>query len=232
MGLIKRIIKPDLYERLLGYYKLVSGGYRNVSFSQEGEDLVISRLLEGEKSGFYVDVGAHHPFRFSNTAKFYKLGWHGINIDATPGSMKLFRKYRKADINIEAAIHSDCIPMTYFIMSDTALNGFLESEDIPAKYFVKQQIEVIPQKLSDIFENNILPDQTIDFLTIDVEGADMSVLRSNNWNKYKPLLILIEDRNFELDHLEQSESYNFLTDLGYNFVAKTLNTVFYKLANK
>ena len=56
------------------------------------------------KSGFYVDIGAYAPKQFSNTYSFYKKGWHGINIDAAPGSMKIFQRVRSRDINIEAAI--------------------------------------------------------------------------------------------------------------------------------
>ncbi|WP_233706612.1 FkbM family methyltransferase, partial [Helicobacter marmotae] len=80
--------------------------YRHASYSIEGEDRILSALMgdkEG-KSGFYVDVGAHHPFRYSNTYLFYTWGWMGINIDATPGSMAAFRKHRPRDINIECAI--------------------------------------------------------------------------------------------------------------------------------
>lgn len=46
--------------------------YARQSFSQEGEDLVLSRFFDGQESGFYIEVGAHHPFRFSNTYLFTK----------------------------------------------------------------------------------------------------------------------------------------------------------------
>src|SRR5437868_6288327 len=75
-----------------------------MSYSQDGEDLVLSRFLSSENKGFYVDVGAHHPTRFSNTYFFYKKGWRGINIDAMPGSMIAFDKMRPRDTNVEAAI--------------------------------------------------------------------------------------------------------------------------------
>src|SRR5580658_8816405 len=78
--------------------------YFRHSFSQEGEDMILASFFEGKKNGFYVDVGAHHPKRFSNTHHFYIRGWRGINVDATPGSMKLFRRTRPDDINIEAAV--------------------------------------------------------------------------------------------------------------------------------
>src|SRR5438552_4472595 len=86
-------------------------------YSQFAEDAVLNSMFESrhwdmllrqsgmtEKKGFYIDVGACAPKQFSNTFFFYKKGWRGINIDATPGSMKAFNKVRKRDINIEAAI--------------------------------------------------------------------------------------------------------------------------------
>jgi hypothetical protein len=74
--------------KLLGYQE--PEPYLNQSYSQEGEDMVLYRTFETVKEGFYVDVGAHHPDRFSNTYKFYKQGWRGINIDAMPGGMDPF----------------------------------------------------------------------------------------------------------------------------------------------
>ena len=52
----------------------------------------------------FIDVGAHHPMRFSNTYLFYKKKWKGINIDPLPGSMKLFNKLRPRDINLELGV--------------------------------------------------------------------------------------------------------------------------------
>ena len=71
------------------------------SYSQEGEDRILLMPFENCKDGFYV---AHHPTRYSNTYLFYRMGWSGINIDAAPGSMNLFKKKRPRDINLEVAI--------------------------------------------------------------------------------------------------------------------------------
>ena len=89
-------------------YFFVRKGYR--SFAQEGEDRVLFSLLfklHGGKhidNGFYVDVGAHHPYYLSNTYIFYRQGWRGLNIDAMPGSMALFEKNRPRDINLESGV--------------------------------------------------------------------------------------------------------------------------------
>ena len=67
--------------------------YRSFTFSQEGEDLLINRILNNKSEGFFIDIGAHHPIRFSNTYFFYRKGWRGINVDAMPGSMKAFEQF-------------------------------------------------------------------------------------------------------------------------------------------
>lgn len=78
-----------------------------------------------------MDVGAHHPKRFSNTHYFYKKGWRGINIDAMPGGMRLFRKIRPKDINLEIAISDKKRVLTYYVFNDHALNGF--SKGLPTE---------------------------------------------------------------------------------------------------
>ena len=68
--------------------------YHRLYYSQEGEDILLARFFFGKSQGFYVDIGAHHPQRLSNTYHFYLQGWRGINIDAMPGSMSSFETLR------------------------------------------------------------------------------------------------------------------------------------------
>jgi hypothetical protein len=96
----------------------------NRSWSQEGEDMILRRLFEKKKTGFYVDVGAHHPKHFSNTYFFYRMGWNGINIDALPGTKKEFDKYRGRDINLELGVAKQEGILNYYVYNDHALNTF------------------------------------------------------------------------------------------------------------
>ena len=66
--------------------------------------MILRRIFIGKLTGFYVDIGAHHPKRFSNTYIFYQRGWRGINIDAKPGTKEVFNKLRPRDINLEVPI--------------------------------------------------------------------------------------------------------------------------------
>ena len=90
--------------------------------------MILSRLFSAKRIGFYVDVGAHHPFRFSKTYKFYKKGWSGINIEPNPEDFHLFSKQRNRDININAGVASKEDDISYFMFNEPDLNTFCEEE--------------------------------------------------------------------------------------------------------
>ena len=82
--------------------------FASLSFSQEGEDLILRRLLEGQEWGFYVDVGcASSVAILQQHFIFYRRGWRGINVDATAEAIARFHKARRRDINVVAAVSSD-----------------------------------------------------------------------------------------------------------------------------
>ena len=96
-----------------------------ISYSQEGEDRILCRFFEDKKDpGFYVDVGAHHPYRFSNTQLFYDMGWRGINIDPNPEAIRLFSQCRQGDINLNVGIGKQRNLRQYFAFEESAYNTF------------------------------------------------------------------------------------------------------------
>lgn len=209
--------------------------HHSLSFSQEGEDRILTRLFERQEKGFYIDIGAHHPQLFSNTYLFYLRGWRGINIDAMPGSMDAFREIRPDDINLELAIAEKEGELTYHMFNNPAYNGF--SEELSEKRNgLRGVVKLIDRKsvktyrLDDILDKYLPDSAAVDFMSIDVEGLDYQVLLSNSWDKYRPKFILIEELNFDLSQpLEASKSYTFLINQGYKLFAKTVNTIIYIL---
>lgn len=207
--------------------------YETKSYSQEGEDLILNRLFEKVDKGFYIDIGAHHPIRFSNTYFFYRKGWSGINIDATPGSMRLFNRLRKRDINIEAAISDSETELTYYMFDDPALNTFdrerteLITKEANYKLISKKVIKT--SRLEKFLDYYITSKQKIDFMSIDVEGHDLKVLKSNNWNKYKPKYILVESLEKASFDVYKDPISIYLSNYNYHPFANTFNTLFYKL---
>ncbi|ANV97513.1 hypothetical protein BBW65_01225 [Helicobacter enhydrae] len=211
--------------------------YSSSSYSQEGEDLILKRIFEGQKRGFYVDIGAHHPYRFSNTFLFYKQGWNGINIDAMPNSMRLFKLLRPRDINIESPIGKDQESLQYFSFNEPALNTFDQTrvEKIlqnPSYKLLKTYTLKI-NSLDKILSQHIKNDRKIDFMSIDVEGLDLEVLQSNDWTKYRPKILLVEklstdSRGGGIQEILSSPLHSFLESQQYEFFAKTFNTLFFK----
>jgi FkbM family methyltransferase len=199
-------------------------------YSQDGEDLILDRLLDGASSGFFVDVGAHHPMRFSNTYLFYLRGWRGINIDAQPDSMRLFRRYRPRDINVESGVGSKSGFLPYYQFNEPALNTFDPNEaalkDKPP-YHLVQTVQVQVQRLETLLEKLLPSGQAIDFLSVDVEGRDLDVLRSNNWEHFRPRYILAETLRTDMLHLVECPIVQFLASVGYKPVAKAYNTTFF-----
>ncbi len=221
-----------LREYLISSHKTYA--YRNFSFSQEGEDLVLKKMFGKNKKGFYVDIGAHHPQRFSNTYLFYLKGWRGINIDSMPNSMKIFDELRHKDINIEAAISNVSEELTYYIFNESALNSFSEKlameRDGLNNYKIVDKVSIRTTSLSKILDKYLPQGQEITFLSIDVEGLDHQVLLSNDWSKYKPRVILVEELSMSLEDLfASSKTYSLLRSQGYELCSKTFNTSFYQL---
>ena len=163
--LINIIVKITLKKvrRLFAQYEIEAfknkNKYSNISYAQEGEDLVLDRFLNNKSKGFFIDVGAHHPKRFSNTYKFYLKGWRGINIDAMPESMDLFEKFRPADINLEAGVSKVKGELTYYIFNEPALNTFSKEEAIKKDglrdYKIIKKIKIDTLPLSELLDEHV-----------------------------------------------------------------------------
>jgi FkbM family methyltransferase len=202
---------------------------KNSSFSQEAEDLVLFEIAQFKNSynGFYLDVGAHHPFRFSNTAIYYQRGWRGINIDATPESMNEFRKMRPDDINIECAVSSDTRERMFFVYNEPALNGIdcdRSEEFVGTKFKLLRKIPVQTHTLASILQSHIQQLPKPNFLTVDVEGHDLEVLQSNDWNKFRFDWVLCEIQVGSISDLAYNPVYKYLSDIGYHLRAFTGRT--------
>ena len=212
---------------------IVKSAEQQECYSQEGEDLIVARLFEGKSDGFFVDVGAHHPVRHSNTYLLYRRWWRGINIDATPGSMTEFRRLRPRDINIECLVASDPSPQSFYIFNEPALNTASPTvatqrplED--ARYRIMGETELRPRSLASLLDEFLPRGLSIDLMNVDVEGLDLDVLRSNDWARYRPALLLVEVLQTELGDLYRHEIVRFLRDRNYRPLAKLYNTAVFR----
>jgi hypothetical protein len=208
----------------------------NVSYGQEGEDRILTSLLYKiyggplPSTGFYVDVGAHDPFRFSNTYLFYRMGWSGINIDAAPGSMRSFAARRPRDLNLEIGIGKESSASTFYLFNEPALNTFDRelaiARSVPP-YQITGEVKVGVMPLHEVFSKYLARNQLIDFLTVDVEGRDIEVLQSNDWHKYRPKIVVVEILGKSAVNAAQDPVALYLADRQYVFYAKTVNTALF-----
>lgn len=164
------------------------------TYSQNGEDLIIDKLLKNKKNGFYIDVGAYDPVRFSNTKRFYDKGWSGINIEPDTGNYMKFLKTRKRDINLNIGINTKAGRITFYKFFPDTLSTFSSKS---AKDYINLGYSLISKKtikvssLSKIIKEKC-KGKVIDFLSVDTEGFDFKVLQSNDWKLSSPRVICVE----------------------------------------
>lgn len=184
--------------------------YLNESYAQHGEDNILFGLLNYKTSGFFVDVGAFHPTRFSNTYKFYKMGWKGINIDPAPNTKKLFDEIRPNDINIELGISDKESELEYYMFEEPALNTFVKSTVENYKK-IYPNCKIVGTKkikvttLKECLDKNLPANAEIDFMTIDCEGMDYEAIISNDWQKYKPKIVICEIQDCNIRQILDSK---------------------------
>jgi FkbM family methyltransferase len=216
-------IVAALKDLLRGPYKrLFPGTWAIRSWSQEGEDILIGGLLGDVDRGFYVDIGCHHPYRFSNTYRLYRRGWSGLCIDPLPGVKQAFARARPRDRVLEAAVSQAPGRLEYFMFNEAALNTFdpvlAQAQSARPGYRIERTVVRETRPLRELLAEEAVG--AIDFMTIDVEGLDLEVLRSNDWQRWRPRVLIVECLAARLDALPADPIHAFLTAQGYTAVQK------------
>lgn len=208
---------------LLGF--IGSRIYARASYSQEGEDLVVARLFKESEIGTYVDVGCNHPWRFSNTYYFYLRGWSGVCIDPLPGLSSVYAKKRPRDQFVGMGVSKHPSTLDYYMFNDSAINSFdkerSEKFDGLGDFKLINKVKVSTLPLKDILKKIGLSHAPLKLMSIDVEGLDYQVLESNDWEKYRPEVLIIEAASLDIRALVGDPIYQFLIDKNYSFYAKT-----------
>src|SRR3981189_806173 len=223
---------PQFIRRFLGWAFERFDPFVLFSYSQDGEDMILRRLFERQSRGFYVDIGAHHPYRFSNTCYFFRRGWAGINIDPNPDAVDAFRRDRPSDINVCVGVSDKAGELSFHFFNEPALNTFdaglaAERARLPDSRLVETR-SVPVRRLDELLTEYLPRDRKIDFLSIDVEGMDLAVLRSNDWSRFRPALLLVEAHERTVSAIENDPINVFAVAAGYRLIAKTLNTLIYE----
>ena len=188
--------------------------FSNQAWSSGGDSTNIPR-------GFYVDIGGYNPVEISNTHWFFKRGWRGINVDLSSESIAAFQDTRPKDINLVAAISNieteQEIDFYEFGLSSVYntldKKAAAETEKIHGIKPNTKKIKALSLKL--LFATHLPKNQQIDLLSIDTEGHDLEVLKSNDWDLYKPGAIVIELEETDFRLLGNHEIVLFVESKGY-----------------
>jgi FkbM family methyltransferase len=165
-----------------------------ISYAQNFEDVLLERVFRDRTDGFYVDVGAHDPEYLSVTKHFYDKGWCGINIEPVPASHDKFLAKRPRDINLAVAVGREEGERELFVLSDSALSTFNRSIADHSACITNDhcvQTIVVPVCTLDAILKDAGISQ-IDFLKIDVEGAEREVLEGIDLARFRPVMIVVE----------------------------------------
>jgi len=203
-----------------------------VSYSQFGEDLLVRTHFTGDfdnSTGRFIDVGAFHPFKYSNTMLLSQLGWRGINIDCDPVKIARFEKLRPRDENVCAAVGEAPGDMILLEYAPDALTNRIA--DYTEKNLLsacgEKPLNVTPIKtttLTNIIEQSSFRGQHFHYLNVDCEGQDLSVLKGLDFSRYSPELITVE----ALTKPAQEELCAFLEGFGYELTDIVRLTLFFK----
>jgi FkbM family methyltransferase len=196
-----------------------------VTYAQTGEDRILQALLaragiDDSHRGFYVDVGANDPVRNSNTFMFYRRGWRGITVEVQPDLVEQHRRVRPRDRAVCAAVSDEVRELT---LTEFPNRGFATVEEAPKwalRQAVRQRQRVTPRALTEILESEGAPAR-FEFLSVDVEGHDLHVLRSLDFSRFRPLLVTVEIEGLRIADggLEKDPIVAFLAERGYEPLA-------------
>ena len=216
-----------IFKFLSIYFKSIT--HRKISFSYGGIDSIVEYIFKSKKNGLYVDVGCGHPIKNNNTYLLNKNGWTGVNIDLDFSNIELFNIYRPKDLNIcEALSDNEKVVDLFFYHNKSSINTIEKRTSDYQNAKVSSIRKIKTKTLNSILDNSQFKNMIIDFLTVDVEGSELSVLKNFNFDKYKPKVIVVEYLNLTLPKLEikniilsnilNSEIYSLLIKKDYSLV--------------
>jgi len=164
-----------------------------LSYAQNYEDVRLSRCFPGKHDGFYVDVGASSPIALSVTQAFHERGWRGINIDPIAERIAEFDRLRPRDRNLCCLAGAE--PGSGTLMrppgcGELASAAPLSNDRQKTLMAGAWAIECPQRTLAEILDTESVT--AIDFLKIDVEGAEREVIQGMDFRRWRPAVLVVE----------------------------------------
>lgn len=206
-----------------------------VSYSLEGEDLILASLLREVGRGIYIDVGANHPTLINNTYRFYQMGWSGLAVDGNDSFAQAWAEQRPNDIFVQGLVSDEIKDAEFFVFPDDTISSMdAGTSKRYAARFDEKNVEVrrIRTITLESLRQSYLPEGEIHLLSVDVEGEDLNVLMGGNLGSMRPGVVVVETKNCSLYQPLESDIVRYMTNIGYRFVAKTPLDAFFVWPDK
>lgn len=196
-----------------------------LSYSQNLEDYHLSLAFAGQTTGTYIDIGAGHPIADNVSFWFYERGWQGIVVEPQPELAALYQRLRPRDIAFRGLIGRESGEIDFHVvdrlhgLSTTREDVAQKARDFGANY---QTRRMLVTTLAELCESHGV--RSIDFLKIDVEGAEGDVLLGGDWQRFRPKVVLVEAISPMTSEPSWQHWEPFLLAQGYRFILfDTLN---------
>lgn len=218
--------------KILNYIKYHLSRDYKISYSQNGEDILISRIFKNLniQKVYYLDIGANHPKKYSNTYLLYSMGSSGVCVEPNKELSEKIKKNRPRDNVLNVAISDKIEILPYFSFKDDALNTFSEEESRRNVSHGNKFLRTYPVRavtLNNVFDK--LP-RTPDLVSLDIEWYDEKALRVFDFSKYKPIVWCIETiKKNDEEWSKNTSLIKLVEENGYVVYGDTnINTIFVK----
>lgn len=176
-----------------------------IYYSQFGEDRILANLFGRRREGLCVEVGANDGVHGSTSLHFEESGWKCILVEPNPQLCQLIRSRRNAAVFEFAASDREDVATLHIVEGAERADGLSTISDDPSSHarirdhgFVSRPVQVRTRTLDGILEDAGIERQ-IDFISIDVEGHELQVLRGLSLDRWNPSVILVEDNTDFID---------------------------------